>query len=46
MDFFFFGAQKRKDRTQKKPWKEVGDIINKVLDMNNNEQKHSCLLFI
>lgn len=39
-------CSKRKDNAQKKSWKGAGDIMSKVLDMNNNEQKHSCLLFI
>lgn len=41
-----FLCSKRKDSAGKKSWKEAGDILSKILDMNNNEQKHSCLLFI
>ena len=44
--FFFFWCSKEKGQNTKETMKRSGDIINKVLDMNDNEQKHSCLLFI
>lgn len=39
-----FLYSKRKDSAQKKSWNEMGGIISKTLDVNNNEQKQFLLI--